>query len=251
LCRYSAVSDAVAEASKQKREVVMDLAGTGMLSVRESASSRDAEPVAAAGDSDYLAPQREGSGAGIIKAAASNANSVDNEYVGERRPRITPDMSYDAQQEEYARFARLESERNDRIATQAEEHNRKAIEEHAKRDRLAAENAANDAASLAMKPAAADEAVEQRREEEVARREEEEEKNEEGVHRGYSMAKQSEEKPRQHEAEAAAATTTAGEQLVVEVPDDVSEAAAVRRERVAPLAAASLVGLYTLNAVYP
>ena len=179
------------------------------------------------------------------------------EDAGDHQPNITPDMSYDAQQEEYARFARLEAERNDRIAKEAEEATRRAAEEaaendrkaaeeerlraeeeakeaeeQAERDRLAAEEEAaaaavgdDSAAALAMKPADKTVVVVQ----DVAAAKAAAEPD---------MAQVETKKLHETKAEKrtdAEAEALAGELLVVNVPDDVSQAATVRREKAAKL----------------
>ena len=83
---------------------------------------------AAAAASEEAAAASEASPDDAFAAAAAAAASeppVETAADGDapRGPRVTPDMTYEEQQQEFARFAREEAERNDRIAREAAEAN--------------------------------------------------------------------------------------------------------------------------------
>ena len=257
------VLDAVTGAQQQKRLVTMDLAGTGVSSMTTSlplaatAAAEDSKPAPSTGENvegasassseslslDHLeeaateSMQRDTTDADADSATAATAganevastSSPDDDEVS-RQPHITPDMPYEAQQEEYARFARDEAERNDRIAAHVAEQVADAEERDAAARAVAEEVTHHDDVTALAMPR-----MEPGREEEEPRGEE--------------------------QAPAAAAITSAvvvdvdidtdianrvdqsvyafetavepGEELVVEVPDDLTEEARVRRERVA------------------
>ena len=74
-----------------------------------------------------------------MTAAAEELDQVasEGEREEDRQPRITPEMTYDEKQAEYARFAAEEAARNDRIAAEAAERERAARERQEEEDRLA------------------------------------------------------------------------------------------------------------------
>ena len=82
---------------------------------------------AAAATSEEAAAASEASPDDAFAAAAAAASEPPVETAADgdapRGPRVTPDMTYEEQQQEFARFAREEAERNDRIAREAAEAN--------------------------------------------------------------------------------------------------------------------------------
>ena len=56
-----------------------------------------------------------------VASPASIESPADDDDDSERRPHVTDDMTYDEKQAEFARFAKAEAERNDRIAAEAAE----------------------------------------------------------------------------------------------------------------------------------
>ena len=59
-----------------------------------------------------------------VASPASIESPADDDDDSERRPHVTDDMTYDEKQAEFARFAKAEAERNDRIAAEAAERER-------------------------------------------------------------------------------------------------------------------------------
>ena len=59
-----------------------------------------------------------------VASPASIESPADDDDESERRPHVTDDMTYDEKQAEFARFAKAEAERNDRIAAEAAERER-------------------------------------------------------------------------------------------------------------------------------
>ena len=68
--------------------------------------------------SDVASPEPE------VASPASIESPADDDDDSERRPHVTDDMTYDEKQAEFARFAKAEAERNDRIAAEAAERER-------------------------------------------------------------------------------------------------------------------------------
>ena len=167
-----------------------------------------------------------------VTAAAEETRpevASEGEREEDRQPRITPEMTYDEKQAEYARFAAEEAARNDRIAAEAAEAERAARERQEEEDRLADARAEEERRAIALDDAAADAAEEVTAEtaaEETAPRVPEPESETraskpsvpESGQASLAMMRSASRSPVSAELEAGP-----GERLVVKVPDDVNE----------------------------
>ena len=81
--------------------------------IREEDASDVASP-----EPEVVSPEPE------VASPASIESPADDDDESERRPHVTDDMTYDEKQAEFARFAKAEAERNDRIAAEAAERER-------------------------------------------------------------------------------------------------------------------------------
>ena len=76
------------------------------------------EPEVVSPEPEVASPEPE------VASPASIESPADDDDESERRPHVTDDMTYDEKQAEFARFAKAEAERNDRIAAEAAERER-------------------------------------------------------------------------------------------------------------------------------
>ena len=76
------------------------------------------EPEVVSPEPEVVSPEPE------VASPASIESPADDDDDSERRPHVTDDMTYDEKQAEFARFAKAEAERNDRIAAEAAERER-------------------------------------------------------------------------------------------------------------------------------
>ena len=76
------------------------------------------EPEVVSPEPEVVSPEPE------VASPASIESPADDDDESERRPHVTDDMTYDEKQAEFARFAKAEAERNDRIAAEAAERER-------------------------------------------------------------------------------------------------------------------------------
>ena len=76
------------------------------------------EPEVVSLEPEVVSPEPE------VASPASIESPADDDDDSERRPHVTDDMTYDEKQAEFARFAKAEAERNDRIAAEAAERER-------------------------------------------------------------------------------------------------------------------------------
>ena len=258
------------EAAARDREVLeRNLADRGVLVDEEEDDSEeddsDADPYAARGEnaappryifdepatttttSDGVAssavaasePERAFEPEPAVAAAAEETRpevASEGEREEDRQPRITPEMTYDEKQAEYARFAAEEAARNDRIAAEAAEAERAARERQEEEDRLADARAEEERRAIALDDAAADAAEEVTAEtaaEETAPRVSEPESETrasepsepESGQASLAMTRSASRSPVSAEPEAGP-----GERLVVKVPDDVNEDAEAMTE---------------------
>ena len=99
-----------------------------------------------------LSPERAFEPEPAVAAAAEETRpevASEGEREEDRQPRITPEMTYDEKQAEYARFAAEEAARNDRIAADAAEAERAARERQEEEDRLADARAEEERRAIA------------------------------------------------------------------------------------------------------
>ena len=83
------------------------------------------EPEVASPEPEVVSPEPEvASPEPEVASPASIESPADDDDDSERRPHVTDDMTYDEKQAEFARFAKAEAERNDRIAAEAAERER-------------------------------------------------------------------------------------------------------------------------------
>ena len=83
------------------------------------------EPEVASPEPEVVSPEPEvASPEPEVASPASIESPADDDDESERRPHVTDDMTYDEKQAEFARFAKAEAERNDRIAAEAAERER-------------------------------------------------------------------------------------------------------------------------------
>ena len=263
------VKEAREAAAREREGLKRDLADRGVLVDDEEEEESDADPFAARGenasppDPIFDEPATTTTDAGVASravvtsepepvrepepepepapavAAAAEETRPDVALAGEeeedRQPRITPEMTYDEKQAEYARFAAEEAQRNDRIAAEAAEADRLARERQEEEDRLAAERAEEQRRAVALDDiasgAAAEVATETATEEAQqppqepepqpeARASEPLEPEPEPAQASLAMVRSTSRLPVAAELDLEAGP---GERLVVKVPDDVNE----------------------------
>lgn len=142
----------------------------------------------------------------------SHEDETQSEYP-EHEPHITPDMTYDEQQAEYARFAAAEAEYNDRVAAEAAESVRRNAEESVAKAQAEQEIEAQESVDPVEESRPVEEEVEDDQVEEV---EEDNAEDDSVAAIGADVGTLS-------VGISSYPTLVPGERLMIEVPDDVND----------------------------